>query len=177
MLKRRSRRSRRQRWLGWWVIWRIPVLLIVVMLAWWFIYRPIAASMADWAEVQYDFDVCGERGRGFACVSDGDTVTLGYGSSARRIRLTGFNAPEIEGQCPAESAAALRAQAELRAWLNRGAFEWDGGSEPPRDRYGRELRSVRRTAPEGSSETLAEHMIDADLAEGPGPWQYQNWCS
>ena len=104
-------------------------------------------------------------------------MTLGYGSSARRIRLTGFNAPEIEGQCPAESAAALRAQAELRAWLNRGAFEWDGGSEPPRDRYGRELRSVRRTAPDGSSETLAEHMIDADLAEGPGPWHYQNWCS
>ena len=176
MLKRRSRRSRKQRWLGWWVIWRIPVLLIIVMLAWWFFYRPIAASMADWNETQYRFDICGEPGRGFACVSDGDTVTLGYGSSARRIRLTGFDAPEIDGQCPAESAEAIRAQSALREWLNRGAFEWDGGTEPPRDRYGRELRSVRRVASDGSGETLADYMIDRDLAEGPGPWERQDWC-
>ena len=176
MLTRRSRRSRKQRWLGWWGIWRVPVLLILVMLAWWFVYRPIAASMADWGEVQYDFDICGERGRGYACVSDGDTITLGYGSNARRIRLTGFDAPEIDGQCPAESAEALRAQAALREWLNRAPFEWDGGPEPPRDRYGRELRSVRRLAPDGSSQTLAGHMIESDLAEGPGPWERQDWC-
>jgi endonuclease YncB( thermonuclease family) len=177
MFKRRSRRSRKRRWLGWWVMWRIPVLLILVMLAWWFIYRPIAANMGDWVEAEHGFDTCGESGRGFACVSDGDTVTLGYGNSTRRIRLTGFDAPEIEGKCPAESAAAVRAQTALREWLNRGAFEWDGGNAPPHDRYGRELRSVRRTLPDGGRETLAQFMIDADLASGPGPWEWQDWCN
>lgn len=176
MLQRRRRNSRRQRWLTWWVLWRIPVLLLVIMLAWWFLYRPWAASQAEWTKVEYSFDICGTPGRGFACVSDGDTVTLGYGSTARRIRLTGFDAPEIDGQCPAESAAALRAQAGLRGWLNVGAFEWDGGADPPRDRYGRELRSARRTLSGGSHQLLSRHMIDADLAEGPGPWERQNWC-
>lgn len=174
--RRRSRSPRRSRWISWWVLWRIPVLLTVLMLAWWFLYRPIAANMGEWSRVSLRFDICGTRGRGFACVSDGDTVTLGYGSEARRIRLTGFDAPEIEGACPAESAAALRAQMELRAWLNRGTFEWDGGADPPRDRYGRELRAVRRIAPDGSRQTLADHMIAAELAEGPGPWERQDWC-
>lgn len=176
MLKRRTSGSRRQRWLNWWIVWRIPVLLMVLMLAWWFIYRPIAANMAEWNSVEYEFGICGERGRSFACVSDGDTVTLGFGSAARRIRLTGFDAPEIEGRCEAESAKALAAQAALRAWLNRGPFEWDGEAEPPRDRYGRELRSVRRTLPDGSRETLADHMISRRLAEGPGPWERRDWC-
>lgn len=175
--RRPSRQSRRrQRWLTWWVLWRIPVLLLAIMLAWWFLYRPWVASLAEWEPAQYSFDICGERGRGFACVSDGDTVTLGYGSGARRIRLTGFDAPEIEGRCKKESALALRAQHELRGWLNQGKFEWDGGAEPPRDRYGRELRAVRRTLPDGSHASLAEHMIDMRLAEGPGPWERRDWC-
>lgn len=176
MLDRRRITSRRQRWINWWVLWRIPMMLLVIMLAWWFLYRPYAASQAEWVPVSQRFDICGTPGRGFACISDGDTVTLGFGSSARRIRLTGFDAPEIDGACPTEAAAALRAQQELQAWLNRGGFEWDGGTDPPRDRYGRELRSVRRTFPNGSHQTLAEHMIDAKLAEGPGPWERRDWC-
>lgn len=176
MLKRRSNSSRRKRWISWWVLWRVPVLLLIIMMAWWFLYRPYAASLAEWTNVQHSFDVCGTRGRGFACVSDGDTVTLGYGSGARRIRLTGFDAPEIDGECPRESAEALRAQGALREWLNNGAFEWDGGADPPRDRYGRELRSVRRALPDGSHQSLADHMIGLKLAEGPGPWQRRRWC-
>lgn len=174
--RQRPRPPRPSRWLGWWTLWRIPTLLLILMLAWWFAYRPWVASQAEWAPVSQRFDLCGTRGRGFACVTDGDTVTLGHGAGARRIRLTGFDTPEIAGACPAESAAALRARQELQLWLNRGTFEWDGGADPPRDRYGRELRSVRRTAPDGSHQPLADHMIAAKLAEGPGPWDRRDWC-
>lgn len=172
----RPRRAAASRWLAWWTLWRIPTLLLVLMLAWWFAFRPWAASRAEWTPATQGFDLCGERGRGHACVTDGDTVMLGYGEGARRIRLTGFDAPEMAGACPAERAAALRARQELQLWLNRGAFEWDGGADPPRDRYGRELRSARRTLPDGSHQLLADHMIDAKLAEGPGPWERRDWC-
>lgn len=176
MPKLRSDRSRRQRWINWWVLWRIPVLLSVLMAGWWFAYRPFAESRAGWTAVSRSFDICGTRGRGFACVSDGDTLTLGYGPSARRIRLTGFDAPEIEGACAAETARAHEAERALQGWLNSGGFEWDGGADPPYDRYGRELRRVRRVLPGGGQEMLADFMIDAGLAEGPGPWEGRSWC-
>ena len=33
-----------------------------------------------------------------------------------------------------------------------------------------------RTLPDGSHQLLADHMIDAKLAEGPGPWERRDWC-
>ena len=176
MLRRRRSRTRRSL-VQWWVLWRVPVLLLVIMTSWWFLYRPYVEASAEWVRVEHEFGICGERGRPIACVSDGDTVTIGYGSTARRIRLTGFDAPEIDGACPAESAEALRAQSALQNWLNRGPLEWDGGSDPPRDRYGRELRRASRVQPDGSRQMLADHMIDTGLAEGPGAWESRNWCS
>ena len=150
-------------------------MLAIGLVGTWYVAQPHLAPK-DWDQVGTQFGTCGERGRPFHCVSDGDTVTIGYGSNARRIRLTGFDAPEIAGACEAERAQALRAQGELRDWLNRGPFEWDGGASPPRDQYGRELRSVRRVAPDGEVEQLADHMIDAGLASGDGPFQWRDWC-
>ncbi|MBT8427222.1 MAG: hypothetical protein KJO02_04250 [Erythrobacter sp.] len=114
------------------------------------------------------FRLCGTPGPG-PCVIDGDTLAIGN----RRVRLTGYDAPEMDGACKLEIAKANRAKLELHAWLARGRFEWTGGTEPPYDRYGRELREARR-----GDDLLADHMIGAGLAEGTG-WGASavNWCS
>ncbi len=157
-----------------WTRWATPMLAVGLVGAWYFAQPYLAPKV--WDRVGTQFGTCGERGRPFYCVSDGDTVTIGFGSNARRIRLTGFDAPEIDGACQAEKAKALLAQKELRNWLNRGPFEWDGGASPPRDQYGRELRAARRLASDGSEQRLADHMIGAKLAAGEGPWEWRDWC-
>lgn len=158
----------------WWPAFRLAALAAVLIASAWYL-RPVE-NPDEWQVVNPPFGTCGTRGRPFACVSDGDTVTLGYGASARRIRLKGFDAPEVDGACPAERAMAARATTALYDWLNRGAFEWDGGIESPRDRYGRELRTARRALPDGSYEELADVMIEADLAEGNAIWERRDWC-
>lgn len=146
------------------------------MLAWWFIVRPIAQEQG-WVRVDASFALCGEGPRARGCVIDGDTVVLGSGSAQRRIRLTGFDAPELDGACDAESALAEAAKLRLHQWLGEGTFEWNGADDPPRDQYGRELRSVRRVVRGGEREYLADVMIASGLASerswGEGP---RDWC-
>lgn len=168
--KARKRPPKRRSWSR----WSVPLLALVLVGAWYF-GQPVIAPK-DWVTIDKSFGTCGEPGRPLHCVTDGDTVTIGYSSSARRIRLTGFDAPEINGRCHAERREALRAQYALRAWLNDGAFEWDGGAAPPRDHYSRELREARRVSADGKVERLADHMIKAGLASGDGPFQYREWC-
>lgn len=155
----------------------MPVLLLVVMAVWWFGFRPVPQPR-DWARVEQDFALCGERSGGLAgCVVDGDTLILGFGKAQRRIRLTGFDAPELNGACAAESQLAVQAREALHQWLEQGAFEWDGGDTPPRDQYGRELRAARRIATDGSTQYLADAMINAGLASGSGWGSTQrDWC-
>ncbi len=179
MSKRRARYNYQRSGKGgslrqWWSWWRTPIFVLLLAGVWWL--TRTSERPGEWVTMGQSFGVCGERGRPHACVSDGDTVTLGYGNQARRIRLTGFDTPEMDGACPAESAQARLAQLALRDWLNAGVFEWSGGAEPNYDKYGRELRSVRRVLPDGSVEELAEVMIDAKLAEGDGPWESRDWC-
>ncbi|WP_299196303.1 hypothetical protein [uncultured Erythrobacter sp.] len=153
------------------------MLLLVVMALWWFVFRPITAEQG-WERVSDRFAICGEQGaREAGCVVDGDTVVLGFGGQQRRIRLTGFDTPELDGACEAERALARTARARLHQWLAEGPFEWDGAGDPPRDQYGRELREVRRTQSDQSREYLAEVMIDADLASESG-WgsSPKDWC-
>lgn len=171
----RERRSAR----GWWLLWRVPTLVLVVMAAWWFLLRPIEQEQG-WVVVDEGFALCsgggGERKEG--CVVDGDTVVLGFGNARRRIRFTGFDAPEMDGACEAESELALAARDRLHDWLSEGAFEWNGAGDPPRDRYGRELRRARRARPDGSYEELADIMIASGLAAASG-WgsEPRDWCS
>ncbi|KLE34127.1 thermonuclease family protein [Aurantiacibacter luteus] len=108
--------------------------------------------------------------RSAVCVVDGDTLRIGE----RRVRLTGFDTPEIEGACPAERVKAVEAREELLRWLNAGPFELDGGADPERDKYGRELRAARR-----GSDLLADHMLAAGLAHGGGwaDWGEIDWCA
>ncbi len=179
MTRWRSRHRTRKRpikpglW-QWWTLWRTPLFVLILIGVWWLLLADNPDN--EWSSVSQTFGTCGERGRPAACVTDGDTVTLGYGSKARRIRLTGFDAPEIDGACTTEKTTARLAQQALQQWLNRGPFEWSGGPDPARDTYGRELREARRALPDGSHDELADWMIDQKLAEGYGPWQSRNWC-
>lgn len=157
----------------------MPALVTIVLAAWWFIYRPLAEQPQDWTPVESSFALCGERfGEASGCVVDGDTVFIGEGARRRRIRLTGYDAPELDADCAGEQAVAQEARRALHQWLATGAFEWSGGSEPPRDQYGRELREARRLTGENTYEYLAETMIDADLAADSG-WGANeiDWCT
>jgi len=164
----------------WWTMWRVPLLALAVMAAWWFVFRPMMASgPTDWADVDRNFGICGQRSSEpvQGCVIDGDTVAIGFGEGARRIRLTGFNAPELDGACPAERAKAIEARDALHTWLNQGDVEWNGADEPPYDQYGRELREARRSVGNGRYAYLADTMLKADLAAESG-WgtTERDWC-
>lgn len=161
---RRLRAARRRTVRRWLVL---GVLVVAGFAATWW-----QGSGGDW-QVQEGgaFTLCGEQ-RAARCVVDGDTVMLGQ----RRVRLTGYDAPELDGACEAERLLARRAQAALRDWLNRGPFALDGGADPPRDAYGRELRAARRDDAMGQ-ELLAEGMLGAGLARSTG-WGADElgWC-
>lgn len=161
----------------WWVLWRVPIFLLIALSIWWFGVRPLAQPV-DWAKVDMSFALCGNGQNAPACVVDGDTVIIGYGSEQRSIRLTGFDAPELDGACDAETTVAKQARAALHAWLAQGSFEWDGGAAPPRDQYGRELRNASRVNSNGDREMLADTMIKDGLASDSG-WGSSptDWCA
>lgn len=179
MLKRRSPRSpTHRRLLSWWIVWRVPTLLLIVMAVWWFLYRPLIEDR-DWVRVEGEFTLCSERFAGaVGCVIDGDTIVMGTGAQRERIRLTGFDAPELDGACSDERALAFRARMRTLRWLNSGSFEWDGGLNAPRDQYGRELREARRASSEGEIEWLSDVMIGTGLAGDGGPYAREvDWCA
>ncbi|WP_221540595.1 thermonuclease family protein [Qipengyuania huizhouensis] len=143
----------------------IVVLLLVAGA--WLLLRDVLQPPPPVSAVDMRFGICGE-GASAACVIDGDTLAIGQ----RRVRLTGYDAPEMDGACAAERAKAVEARDALSGWLAQGRFSWTGGAEPPRDQYGRELREARR-----GEDLLADHMIAAGLAEGSG-WgaEERDWC-
>lgn len=128
-------------------------------------------------EVTQSFAMCGQGQRKEGCVIDGDTLVLGERPNQRRIRLTGFDAPELDGACETERKLAIAARERLHQWLAQGAFEWNGADSPPRDQYGRELRAARRDGPDGAPEALSKVMIASGLA-APSGWGEppRNWC-
>ena len=158
--KRRSLRNGRKTLVTW--------ALLVALIAAWLLLGDRLNPPEPVTTVGMTFRLCGTPGPG-PCVIDGDTLAIGN----RRVRLTGFDAPEMDGACKLEVAKANRAKLELHRWLAKGRFEWTGGTEPPYDRYGRELREARR-----GDDLLADHMIGAGLAEGSG-WGASavDWCS
>ncbi|QIQ87237.1 thermonuclease family protein [Erythrobacter sp.] len=165
--------------LTWWLLWRVPALLGIVMAAWWFGVRPVLQERG-WVAVETRFALCGEGSAGAGgCVVDGDTVVVFESvGEPRRIRLMGFDAPELDGACETERALARKAREALHEWLGEGPFEWNGGAAPPRDRYGRELRRARRASGEGEEpEMLAEAMIARGLAaRGGRDAPKADWC-
>ncbi|WP_432201335.1 thermonuclease family protein [Erythrobacter sp. W53] len=171
----RRKRGKLLRRLGWWI-----VIIGLVFAAWWSGLIPNMATR-DARTVDQTFGICGQGGGSAACVPDGDTIVFGGGETRRRVRLTGFDAPEMDGKCDAERVQAVKARTALAAWLNTGPFHWDGGDDPPYDKYGRELRSAWRETPNGDGdirrEWLADHMIARGLASQSGWDAAENdWC-
>lgn len=114
-------------------------------------FGPLAAS----ERVTATFTPCG-RGRGPACVIDGDTFKLGD----RKIRITGIDAPELaEPRCAAEAALARRSADRLRALLNQGPFDMVAHRLHGEDRHGRYLRVLRR-----NDQSIGGQLIDEGLA-------------
>jgi len=150
-------------------VWRriVPFLTFVAVIsvsAW--LVR-LSGVGTDWEPIDEQFTLCGERSSN-GCVIDGDTIMIGR----RKIRLTGFNAPELAGECEAETQLARQSSLALRDWLNQGSFEISGGDEPAFDQYGRELRELKR-----GDDLLADIMIGRSLAQGSG-WGFERggWC-
>jgi micrococcal nuclease len=51
-------------------------------------------------------------------VWDGDSVRIGFGRNAERVRLANIDAPEIEGRCKVETDLALQSQFSLADLLS-----------------------------------------------------------
>lgn len=122
--------------------------------------EPPAFLSAAPERVVQRFTRCGP-GRGNACVVDGDTFKLGK----RKIRIIGIDAPETHpANCPEEARLGEQATVELQRLLNQGPFTMTGRIDDMTDRYGRELRSITRKKPDGSTQSIAEDMRDSGLA-------------
>jgi endonuclease YncB( thermonuclease family) len=140
------------------------VLLAAVLLSLWpafdpALIEPPAFLATEPERVDARFSRCG-RGRGHACVVDGDTFKLGK----RKVRIIGIDAPEVNGQCEAERQLAERSTARLQALLSQGPFTMAGRIDEARDRYGRDLRFVTRTRADGSTQSIADEMRASGLA-------------
>ena len=79
--------------------------------------------------------ICPAHGVRNTCVHDGDSFIV----ERERIRIADIDTPELNGQCPAERAAALRARDRLRDLLNAESFEIRRTGQ---DRYGRTLAII-----------------------------------
>ena len=64
----------------------------------------------------------------------------------------------------------------MRVLLNQGPCDMVGSVTRNRDRYGRELRAIQRTAPDGTTVSIAAQMRDAGLARRYVGGLKLGWC-
>jgi endonuclease YncB( thermonuclease family) len=108
-----------------------------------------------------------ERGRAHGCVVDGDTFKLGQ----RSIRIVGIDAPETHpARCAAEAAQGEAATARLLALLNAGPFEMIGSAIDATDRYGRDLRVLKR-----GGRSIGDQLVEEGLVRRYGGFK-MGWC-
>lgn len=167
------RRGKGKRWLRPWMFW----LVVFLGTSFWVgsdpvLFEPPALLATEPEHVTGEFTRCG-RGRGENCVIDGDTFRLGD----RTIRLIGIDAPETHpARCEAEAKAGEAATAELQRLLNAGPFVMVSRIDEPTDRYGRELRAVRRALPDGTTQVIAEEMIASGTVRAYRGAFRAGWC-
>lgn len=139
------------------------VLLALAVLA----PLPVLAPAAAMDGERALFPVC-RSGKRVTCVVDGDTIWY----RGAKIRLADIDTPEVtQPACAREAALGRQATERLRALLNAGAFTL----EPPpggrtRDRFGRELRLVKR-----DGQSLGEVLVREGLASRWGGPR-RTWC-
>ena len=134
-------------------------------------YEPPAFLQSEPELISGTFTRCG-KGRGYYCVIDGDTFRIGK----RSIRVVGIDTAEVDAGCPAEAEQAERSTAALQSWLNRGPFEMTARIDEPTDRWGRELRIVKRIEADQHVSRLADWMqSEGGARDYLGGWR-AGWC-
>jgi endonuclease YncB( thermonuclease family) len=145
----------------------LALALLALLLALLLAPVPTAAPAAAQDSERALFPVC-RAGKRVTCVVDGDTIWY----RGAKIRIADIDTPEVaQPACPREAALGRQATERLRALLNAGAFTL----EPPpggrtRDRFGRELRVVKR-----GGQSLGEVLVREGLAERWGGPR-RTWC-
>lgn len=134
-------------------------------------FEPPAFLQTKPEKVQGDFTRCGP-GRGAFCVIDGDTFKLG----TRNVRVVGIDTAEIRARCPAEVVQAEVSTAALQRWLNRGPFQMTARIDDPEDKYGRDLRIVKRIGADGKEDRLADFMRTEGGARSYLDGYRGGWC-
>lgn len=153
-----------------------PFALFAVLLGIWpaadpALVEPPAFLSTNPERIDEQFTRCG-RGRGHACVIDGDTFKLGQ----RKVRIIGIDTPEVAAQCPQEARLAEAATAALQRLLNQGPFDMVGRIDEPTDRYGRDLRALTHTRADGSTQSIAGAMRDGGFARRYMGGYRSGWC-
>ena len=147
------------------IFWLRPVMLLAGIVILWptldpALVEPMGPLATEPEPVNNSFTLC-DQSRGLTCVIDGDTFKLG----GRRIRIIGIDAPETHPpRCADEAALGQAATVELQRLLNDGPFEMIGRVDEPRDRYGRELKALRRVTADGSYSSIAGQLRESGHA-------------
>ncbi len=164
----------RRKWFRPWQFW----LLASIGVSLWVaedpaLMEPPSLFASDPEKVSGQFTRCGRKSSEH-CVIDGDTFRLGE----RTVRIIGIDAPETHpARCPAEAQAGEKATAELQRLLNQGPFVMIGRIDEPTDKYGRELRALKRTMPDGRTALIASQMLESGTVR---PYRGQlrtSWCA
>lgn len=133
--------------------------------------EPVGFLATEPERIEATFTRCG-RGRGEACVIDGDTFKLGK----RKVRIIGIDTPEVRGQCAEETRLAEQATDRLQQLLNQGPFTMTGHIGELQDRYGRDLRAITRKRPDGSMQSIAAEMRESGHARRYLGGFRAGWC-
>jgi endonuclease YncB( thermonuclease family) len=134
--------------------------------------EPPSFLTADPEHVSETFTRCGP-GRGHACVIDGDTFKLGN----RNVRIIGIDTPETHPpRCAEEARLGELATAKLQGLLNQGPFEMVAPIYRSHDRYGRDLRMIRRQVGGGGYQSIADEMRESGLARRYLGGFKMGWC-
>lgn len=142
-------------------LWVACVLVTAGWIGWEMAPEPARAIPAVSGE-GLAMPLCSGRNR-VTCIVDGDTIWV----RGEKIRLEGFNTPEMKGQCKRESDLAKQAQRRLRELLDGVPFSI---SRSGTDRFGRTLATIRTA--EGD---VGKVLIREGLAH---VWRgrQENWC-
>lgn len=128
------------------------------------IFIPLRGGTAE--PMSVSFSMC-HAGGGTNCVVDGDTIWL----QGVKIRIADIDAPETHpSRCAREADLGNRATQRLHDLLNAGSFTVERYGSRDTDKYGRELRVVKR-----NGRSLGQILVEEGLARAWDGARHP-WC-